>query len=125
MIIGVGIDICQNSRIGKLYEKYDRKFLEKIYMPEEIEYCLGKKNPVPHLTARFAFKEAFIKATKKNLGNYKEIGLVGDFDGAKTPNIQGRAKKVLHDLGVDKVECSISHEKQMSAAIVILEADGK
>lgn len=123
MIIGVGIDICENSRIADLYSRYSDRFLHRIYMPEEIEYCFSKKNPIPHLTARFAVKEAFIKA----LGNardlslsYKEVGLLGGI-GKKNIVIKGTLKHLVDKKGANNVVFSISHAEDYSNACVILE----
>ncbi len=121
MVFGIGIDICQNSRIHDLYHKYGHRFLRKVFMRDEIEYCLSKKNPVPHLAARFAFKEAFVKALKQEIAAYREIGLTGNHGGAKHPTFTGKAKKMLDELGINNIQCSISHEKSVSTAIVILE----
>ena len=60
MIIGIGIDICENQRISHLLQKYNKKFLSRIFIDEEIEYCMAKRHPPSHLAARFALKEAFI-----------------------------------------------------------------
>jgi len=62
LIVGTGIDICENDRIKKLLDLHGDHFTRKIFTEEEINYCMKKENPVPHFAARFAFKEAFIKA---------------------------------------------------------------
>ena len=62
MILSVGNDIVENGRIKDTFDKFGERFLEKVFSKDEVEYCLSKKNAIPHLSARFACKEAFIKA---------------------------------------------------------------
>ena len=62
MIIGVGIDIIEIERIKKSVDKLGSKFLDKIYTELEKQYSLSKANKYQHLAARFAAKEAIIKA---------------------------------------------------------------
>ncbi|MCK5915223.1 MAG: holo-ACP synthase, partial [Deltaproteobacteria bacterium] len=61
-IIGIGSDIVKVSRIEKLTERYDKRFLERIFTTAETSYALAKARPALHFAARFAAKEAFVKA---------------------------------------------------------------
>ena len=63
MILGLGTDLCENTRIGHLYQKFGHKFLERIFSKEEIEYCCSKRDPIPHLTAPICSKRSFYKST--------------------------------------------------------------
>lgn len=126
MIIGFGTDICENKRIQDLYSKFGDRFLNRIYTTEEIAYCIRKKNPVPHLSARFALKEAFIKSldVKVSLGlSYKEVYLWGGL-GKKNIQVSGNLKYVLSQMDVDHTWFSISHAKNYSVATVLLEKTG-
>jgi holo-[acyl-carrier protein] synthase len=62
MPISIGNDIISNERVRKALADHGDRFLNRIFTEEEQIYCLAKKDPVPHLAARFACKEAFIKA---------------------------------------------------------------
>src|SRR5215813_3823276 len=68
MILGVGIDIIEVSRIAASYEKFGERFLNRILHPPEINYCLSHKEPAPFLAARFAAKEAISKAFGTGIG---------------------------------------------------------
>ena len=106
-----------------MLHRYKNKFLNRIYTEEELDYCLKKKNPIPHLTARFALKEAFIKSLylKKSTGlSYKEVFLWGAI-GRKDITVSGKLKKIYHDKGAIKIWFSISHLKDYSTATVLLE----
>ena len=103
MILSVGNDIVENSRIKETLEKFGEKFLEKVYTQEEVTYCLSKKNPIPHLSARFACKEAFIKAIELENGKVlemKEIELSGNFFGKKKSCITWKGKRIILTKGL-------------------------
>ncbi len=124
MIIGLGTDICDNMRVANLYNQYRDAFLERVYAESELEYCLSKKNPIPYLSARFALKEAVVKAcgfSRNNPGvSYKEIYLKGSH-GKKSICVVGEIKQTCMQLSVTHVWFSISHIKDLSTAMVILE----
>ena len=124
MIIGIGVDICDNDRIHGLYKKFGPSFLNRVYSKEELEYCLSKKDPVPHLAARFALKEAFIKSLdikKRDMSlSYKDVYLWGD-QAKKNIHVKGRLKRVYDKMEVNKIWFSISHSKRHAMANVLLE----
>jgi len=121
MIHGIGVDICDNMRIKKIHNKYQQKFLHRIYIEEEIEYCLTKSNPAPYLAARFAFKEAFFKALNPIMDiSFQDIGLSGR-EGKKNVFTSGHLDQVLKKMGVKNIQFSISHERHYSIAMVLLE----
>ena len=68
MILGVGIDIIEVTRIAASHEKFGERFLNRILLPDEIKYCLTHKIPAPFLAARFAAKEAISKAFGTGIG---------------------------------------------------------
>ena len=63
-IIGIGTDLARSERFRKFLDP-GNKVLERIFSDDERRYSLQKRNPVPHLAARFAAKEAFLKAKEK------------------------------------------------------------
>ena len=119
MKIYTGIDIVENSRIEKAYSRFKEKFLQKIYTEREIKYCFEKSNFIPCLSARFAAKEAVIKAYyqlfRKNL-KYKDIEIIGK---------KGEPAEILlhndtyHTKNLN-ISISISHENNYSVAVVII-----
>jgi holo-[acyl-carrier protein] synthase len=62
MILGTGIDVVEIERVREAVSKWGERFLRRIYTKHEIEYCFSKRDPFPGLSARFAAKEAAIKA---------------------------------------------------------------
>jgi len=121
MIHGIGVDICDSTRIHDLHEKYREKFLKRVFIAPEIEYCLSKSNPAPYLAARFAFKEAFFKALSPNFEiSFQDIGLSGK-EGKKNVVTSDHLTKILENMNVRNIQFSISHEKHYSIAMVLLE----
>lgn len=123
MILSVGNDIVENSRIRESYEKFGERFLGRVFSEEEVSYCLSKKDPIPHLSARFACKEAFIKAIELENGKVlemKEIELSGNFFGKKNLALHGKAKELFLQKGYTEISVSISHTEMYSTAVVVL-----
>lgn len=123
MILSVGNDIVENHRIKETLDKFGDKFLERIYSIDEVTYCLSMKNPIPHLSARFACKEAFIKAVELEKGvvlEMKEIELCGNFFGKKNLALHGKAKEIFFQKGYSEISVSISHTDNYSTAVVVL-----
>lgn len=123
MKISVGNDLVENARISEVYEEFGKKFLDKVYHPNEIEYCLSKKNPIPYLAARFAAKEAFIKALRlpnRVQLNWKEIFIEGNYFGKKDLVISGKAKEFFLKSGFENISTSITHTENFACAVVIL-----
>src|SRR5574339_941195 len=61
-IVGLGMDATEVPRIAESLERYGERFLNRVFTPEEIAYCMRRRNPAPHLAGRFAAKEAGMKA---------------------------------------------------------------
>lgn len=85
MIIGIGCDLVEQARIENLVTKYNKRFIEKIFSPEEIEkankYRDIKTKYISHLAKRFSAKEAFSKALGSGIGQYisfRQIEIAND-----------------------------------------------
>ncbi len=123
MKINVGNDLIENSRIKEAFDKFGERFLEKVFTPSEIEYCMKKKDPIPHLSARFSCKEAFIKAIDLPDGiaiDFREIELTGSNFGKKKLSLFGKAKEIYLSQGFSEHSVSITHTETISGAVVIL-----
>ena len=125
MILGIGTDITQIARIARMYERYGRTFLDRVFTPEEIRYCLTMADPAPNLAARWAAKEAFYKAMPascRSLGTWRGVGVVKDADGAPQFHVlDEKLKSALDAAGVGRIHLSLSHEKDQAIAFVIME----
>ena len=125
MILGLGSDIVENERIAKLYRHYGQRFLHRLFTLTEIDYALARKDPIPYLAARFAVKEAAIKAL--NLPgatggiSWQDIEICGKSFGKKTLALYNQAQKAANSLNATRYHISLSHSEHFSMAVVILE----
>lgn len=124
MIVGLGIDIVEVARIRQAIERTPR-FSSRVFTPAERLYCDSKGAAAwQSYAARFAAKEAFLKALKtgwRGKITWHDIEVVSDELGIPSLNITGEAKQVLADLGVSRSHLSISHTAKYAVAEVILE----
>jgi holo-[acyl-carrier protein] synthase len=124
MIIGTGIDIIEVERIA-LRVGRDSGFRELVFSKDEMKYCDSKATRFEHYAARFAAKEAFLKAIGRGWDSgllLNEIELINQPNGKPELRITGNTEKELACLGIRFIHVSISHLKTMATAIVILES---
>jgi len=123
MIIGVGIDITDQQRIKNSIEKFGQRFVEQILTANEIAACSRYRFPVEHYAGKFAVKEAFMKAVSTGLNKIglQEIEVLNKESGAPYINVYGKAAEIYKDLAVTNMHVTISHDKDMAVAVVILE----
>jgi holo-[acyl-carrier protein] synthase len=125
MIIGTGIDIAEVPRVQRAIERFGDRFLRRIYTPGEIRYCESKANRVERYAARFAAKEAAMKAlgTGWNHGvRWRDCEVARLPGGRPTISFHGRASELAARLGVKNAALSISHTAEQAIAQVILES---
>jgi holo-[acyl-carrier protein] synthase len=124
MIVGTGIDIAEVDRIAASIERFGRRFINRIFTPEEIQYCESKANKSERYAARFAAKEAGMKAigTGWSRGVRWQDIEVQRLPGGR-PNLvfHGRAREFFTRLGAHRAHLSLSHTKGMAMAVVVLE----
>src|SRR5437879_8049559 len=125
MIVGTGIDIAEVPRIRKAIERFPGRFLERIYTAGEIRYCDSKANRVERYAARFAAKEAAMKAlgTGWNHGvRWRDCEVVRMAGGRPNMVFHGTAAAFASRLGVKNAVLSLSHTAEQAVAQVILES---
>lgn len=123
MEIYTGIDIIENKRIEKAINRFGKKFLHRVFTEKEIEYCLSKADKIPCIAARFAAKEAFVKAYYNAFGEsipYKNIEITGATGKPATILLHTENIHSKHQENGLKFSLSISHEKNYSVAVVII-----
>jgi holo-[acyl-carrier protein] synthase len=124
MIFGVGTDIIEVRRVGDKLAR-TKGLKEKIFTPREIEYCETGKMSAQHFAARFSAKEAFLKAMGTGWSGghrFDEIEVVNDPLGKPELFVHGQVREFCGARGVTRMSVSLSHVKEMAAAVVILEA---
>jgi holo-[acyl-carrier protein] synthase len=124
MILGTGIDIIEVDRIAERVGR-DSGFREMVFSLHEIGYCEPKAARYEHYAARFAAKEAFLKAVGRGWDRglmLHEIEVVNQDNGKPEMRISGQTLLTLAPLGIRSIHVSLSHLKSFATAVVILES---
>ena len=124
MILGTGIDLCEVPRMQSKVQAAAEDFVAQVFLPGEIAYCEAKRHPAEHFAARFAAKEAVVKALADTAGKgsfWLDIEIRNEEDGRPVVRLQGRAHEMADRLGVRRVFLSMTHTGEMAAANVVLE----
>lgn len=125
-ILGTGIDIVENHRFEKMLVENKEEFFLRIFTENERNYCNKfKRNQIKaqHYAARFAAKEAFVKALGTGIRNLrlKDLNVKRDSLGAPYFEISDNVGMMIKDKGIMKIHLSISHSDNYSIAMVTLE----
>ena len=124
MIVGTGIDIAEVHRIGEAMERFGARFLHRVFTEGERRYCDSKANRVERYAARFAAKEAAMKALGTGWSRgvrWRDIEVCRQPGGRPTISFHGQAGEVASKLGAVHVALSLSHTADQAIAQVILE----
>ncbi len=124
MIIGTGVDLAEVDRIRKAIERHGPRFIQRIYTPDEIAYVERKANRFERYAARFAAKEAGMKAIGTGWSGgvrWQDFEVANLRSGKPTLKLHGVAAKVAARLGVRSVALSLTHTAQQGMAFVLLE----
>lgn len=125
MIVGTGIDIAEVPRIGQAIERFGDRFLQRIFTAGEIQYCDSKANRFERYAARFAAKEAAMKAlgTGWNHGvRWRDCEVVRAPGGRPTMTFHGKAGEFAAKMGVKNIALSLTHTTEQAIAQLILES---
>lgn len=127
MIIGTGIDMAEVDRIEASLKRFGTKFTERIFTEAEIRYCESKANRAERYAARFAAKEAGMKAIGTGWSGgvrWRDIEVQRLPSGRPTVVFQGKAGEYFAKLGATRAHLSLTHTKSMAMAVVVLESSG-
>src|SRR5271169_4065799 len=125
MIVGTGVDLAEVPRVRHLVERYGRRFIDRIYTPAEIAYVERKANRFERYAARFAAKEAGMKAIGtgwKRGVRWQDFEVTNLPSGRPTLQFHGEAGKIADSLGVRNIALSMTHTAAEGTAMVILES---
>jgi holo-[acyl-carrier protein] synthase len=124
MIVGTGVDLAEVPRIQASIERFGERFIARIYTPAEIAYVERKANKYERYAARFAAKEAGMKAIGTGWHGgvrWQDFEVANLRSGKPTLRLHGVAAKVAEKLGVRNIALSLTHTKELGMAHVILE----
>jgi len=119
-MLSVGIDIVETARIGATIERFKGRFLRRVFTEEETEFCDGRPNRIQSYAARFAAKEAILKAlgTGKSQGiRWRDMEIIDDEHSRPAVRLHGRVKELVSG----EVHLSLSHTSSSAVAVCIIE----
>lgn len=122
MILGIGTDLFEVDRMRKAIEK-QTSFVDGVFTIHEINYCNQFKNSTERFAARYAAKEALLKALGTGWRNgitFLDIDITNDKLGKPSITLTGKAKQIADKLKVTNIHVSMSHTKTLANAFVII-----
>ena len=123
---GIGIDVVEVARIAAAAARHGENFLARLFTPAERAYCDAKKSPAIHYAARFAAKEAFLKAMGTGLSDglaWRDMEVVNGPNGKPELKLAGRAAELFRQNCLSGIFLSLSHDGNLAVASVILEGE--
>ena len=125
MILGLGTDMIEISRIERSVEQFGERFLHRVFTSGEIAYCQRKKkHAAESFAARFAAKEAGAKALGTGISRgvtWKEIEVRREPSGRPTLHLTGRARELADQIGIARLSLSLTHSRDLALAVVVAE----
>lgn len=127
---GIGVDLVQIPRMRRVVERWQDRFLRRVFTDAELAYCRKRRDPVPHLAARFAAKEAALKALGIGLRlgvSWRELEVRRERGQAPVLLLSGKSLKIGQALGGRRLLVSLTHDGDYALAQCVLvgeETDG-
>jgi holo-[acyl-carrier protein] synthase len=124
MIRGIGIDIAQVTRMEEAVKRHGQRFLKRLFTATELDYCDRHRDPGRHYAARFAAKEATMKALGTGWNSavaWKSIEVVNLPSGEPTLRLSGATLDIARGLGATTAFVTLSHDAGLAVACVVLE----
>lgn len=124
MIVGLGLDIAEIDRIEAAITRHGAPFLERLFTPDEVAYCERFKNRYERYAARFAVKEAAMKALGTGWSRgvrWQDIEVTREPSGRPGLGLSGTAREIADRLGVKHISVTITHSGNLALAQVIFE----
>ena len=124
MLLGLGTDLIETRRVLQSIDRFGDRFLERIFSPGEIAYCVRKKNAAESFAARFAAKEAGAKALGTGISRgvtWKDFEVKRETSGRPSLHLSGRAAELAVAIGVKRIQLSLTHSRDLAMAVVVVE----
>jgi holo-[acyl-carrier protein] synthase len=126
VILGTGIDLCEVDRIAKaISSPHGQRFRDRVYTEREIAYAERRANRAERYAARFAAKEAGMKALGTGWSgglSWHDLEVANLPSGRPTLCFHGKAAEIAEQMGVRNISLSLTHTAQQAMALVILES---
>lgn len=128
MIVGIGLDLVKIDRVRSIAERWQERFLNRLYTEAECRDCLQKPAPYASLAGRFAVKEAIMKALGTGWSDgvrWRDIQVLNDRTGRPQATVSGRVKILMQHAGVTGIHVSLSHDAEYAVAQAVLTKDNE
>lgn len=125
-IKGIGVDLALIPRVREVVQRWDERFLRRVFTDDEIAYCQRRRDPIQHFAARFAAKEATLKAlgTGLRMGiKWREIEVRRERGQAPTIVLTGQCHAIALARGGSRVILSLTHDGDYALAQAMLLGD--
>lgn len=125
MIVGTGVDLCEVPRLRDAIARHGERFKQRVFTPQEIAYAERKANREERYAARFAAKEAGMKALGTGWRGgiaWRDFEVVNLPSGRPTLALHGKAAEIAARLAVRHIALSLTHTRETAMALVILES---
>jgi len=124
VIVGLGVDMEEVSRIREVISRHGRIFLDRVFTSGEVAYCARHRDPAERYAARFAAKEAMMKALGTGWSKgvrWRDIEVMRQPGGRPTILLHGAAREHAERMGARHINLSLTHSGNFALAEVILE----
>jgi holo-[acyl-carrier protein] synthase len=129
LVAGVGIDLVDLDELREIIERRGTSFLERVFTPREAKYCEAREHPIEHFGARFAAKEAALKALGTGWSDgisWTDVEVVVESSGsAPALSVTGEFAVRAARRGIDGSQVSLTHTRHHASAVVILTSSGR
>ncbi|SHI37917.1 holo-ACP synthase [Desulfofundulus thermosubterraneus] len=125
-ICSIGSDMVSVDRIRQAIGKFGERFLARVFTWQERRYCTARRDPCPCYAARFAAKEAVLKALGTGLTagcSWRNVEIVRDRHGAPGVELHGRAALLARERGIKKFLITLSHDGSYAVAFAVALGD--
>src|SRR5438552_14639763 len=123
---GIGVDLVNIPRMRDVIDRWQDRFLRRVFTEAEIAYCRARRDPAPHFAARFAAKEAGLKAlgTGLRLGmSWRDLEVRRDRGGPPVLVLRGRSREIARARGAERMLLALSHDGDYAIAQAMLVDD--
>jgi len=125
-VFGIGIDVVEVARIAAAMVRHGEPFLTRVFTTGERAYCESRKVPALHFAARFAAKEAVVKALRTGIGEHAawiDLDITRDASGAPKLVLSGAAAAFARNHGITEIKISLTHARDYAAANALAMAE--
>jgi holo-[acyl-carrier protein] synthase len=122
-VLGIGIDLVQIPRLRAIVARWQDRFLRRVFTEAELAYCQSRRDPIPHLAARFAAKEAALKALGTGLSmgiSWRELEVRRERGQPPTLVLSGRSRVIGTARGGNRVLLTLTHDGEYAMAQAML-----